>query len=332
MKAISLISGGLDSSLATKLILDQGIEVIGLNCISPFCQCDHGNGCKSAVKEISKKFGLELKVINVASEFLEILKKPRHGYGSNMNPCIDCRILMLKKAKELMQEVGASFIITGEVLGQRPMSQKGPTLLLIEKEAGVKDLVVRPLSAKVLEPTEPEKFGWVDRGKLLSISGRGRKTQISLAKELHINDYPCPAGGCLLTNEGYARKIKDLIKHNELNLDNVLSLKIGRHFRLNPQYKLIVGRDEKENIQLFAMAKKGDLVYEPQEDIRGPVALTRGEPKDEIQIEQSCRIVARYCDENNRDLEIRVKRYGEDSQKNIRCTPFKESEAAALRI
>jgi tRNA U34 2-thiouridine synthase MnmA/TrmU len=332
MKAISLISGGLDSTLATKLMVDQGIEVIGLNCRSPFCQCDHGQGCKSTAREITKKFGIELRQINTSLEFLEVIKNPAHGYGSNINPCIDCRILMLKKAKELMQEIGASFIITGEVLGQRPMSQKGPTLRLIEKEAGLVGFVVRPLSAKVLEPTEPEKLGWIDREKMLSVSGRGRKEQISLAKEFNINDYPCPAGGCLLTNEGYANKVRDLIKYNELTLENIVFLKIGRHFRVGPYSKLIVGRDEKENLKLLDMAKDGDFVFEPSEEIKGPVAIGRGEFKDEKQIELSISIVGRYCDDGPINLQIKVRKFPSDFKEMISCQPFKDSELFSFRI
>ena len=332
MKAISLISGGLDSSLATKLILDQGIEVVGLNCKSPFCQCDHGKGCKSSSKEISQKFGIELRHINTSLEFLEIVKNPPHGYGSNINPCIDCRILMLKKAKELMQQIGASFIITGEVMGQRPMSQKRPTLRLIEKEAGLTGFIVRPLSAKVLESTEPEKLGWIDRDKLLSISGRGRKEQISLAKEFNINDYPCPAGGCLLTNEGYANKVRDLVRHNELRLENIALLKIGRHFRIDSRSKLIVGRDEKENQRLLDMAKDGDFIFEPCEEIKGPVALGKGEFQDKEQIEKSCGIVGRYCDNGYVDLRIRIRKHPSDSENIISCPALKDNEISTLRI
>lgn len=331
MKAISLISGGLDSTLATKLILDQGIEVIGLNCKSPFCQCDHGKGCKSAAREITQKFGIELRQINTSLEFLEILKNPPHGYGSNINPCIDCRILMLKKAKELMQQIGAAFLITGEVLGQRPMSQKGPTLRLIEKEVGLAGFIVRPLSAKVLEPTEPEKLGWIDRDKLLSISGRGRRDQIALAKEFNVGDYPCPAGGCLLTNEGYANKVRDLIKHDELTLNNIALLKTGRHFRIDSQSKLIVGRDEKENQRLLDVAQKDDTVFEPIEEIRGPVALGRG-GFDEKHIELSSRIVGRYCDNGYTNLQITIRKHLLDHQEAISCSPFKDNELIPFRI
>ncbi|MFC1708613.1 hypothetical protein ACFL2J_00940 [Candidatus Omnitrophota bacterium] len=331
MKAISLISGGLDSTLATKLILDQGIEVVGLNCRSPFCQCDHGKGCKNSAKEITAKFGIELKYINTSLEFLEIIKNPPHGYGSNINPCIDCRILMLNKAKELMRQIGASFIITGEVMGQRPMSQKRPTLRLIEKEAGLVGFIVRPLSAKVLEPTEPEKLGWVDRSKLLSISGRGRKDQIALAKEFNVNDYPCPAGGCLLTNEGYANKVRDLIKHDELKLENIAILKMGRHFRIGSQSKLIVGRDGKENQRLLDIAQEGDTVFEPIEEIRGPVALGKGELNEE-QIGISGRIIGRYCDEGDVGLQIRIRKVPADCEKIVSFSPFKDNELPPFRI
>jgi len=331
MKVISLISGGLDSSLATKIILDQGIEVVGLNCVNPFSVCGHNSNCNCVVKRICKKLGIELRVINLSEEFLEILKNPSYGYGSNMNPCIDCRIMILKKAKGLMHEIGANFIVTGEVVGQRPMSQKRPTLRLIEKKAGVEDILVRPLSAKLLEPGKPERLGWVNRDKLFAISGRSRKEQINLAKQFNIDDYLTPAGGCLVTNEGYTRKVKDLIKHNKLSLENIALLKAGRHFRINPKTKLIVGRDEKENQKLLDMAREGDFIFEPLEEIRGPVALGRGEFLDE-QIDLSCRIIGRYCDDKDRELRIRVRKYPCDKEHTISCLPFKDSELFSFRI
>ncbi|MFC1645972.1 hypothetical protein ACFL2Y_02205 [Candidatus Omnitrophota bacterium] len=330
MKAISLISGGLDSTLATKLILEQGIEVIGLNCISPISKCDHNN-CNCIVKRSAENLGIELKVIDFTKEFLSIVKNPSHGYGSNMNPCIDCRILLLKKAKQLMQDTGAKFIITGEVVGQRPMSQNRPTLLMIEKKAEVRDILVRPLSAKLLEPTEPERSGWIDREKLLSISGRGRKEQLSLAQKFDIGDYSTPAGGCFLTYEGYARKIEDLIKHNALDLENVTLLKIGRHFRISSSSKLIVGRDEKENQKLLDVAQKDDTVFEPIEEIRGPVALGRGE-FDEKQIELSSMIIGRYCDNGYTNLQITIRKCPSDDQKVISCSPLKDNELIPFRI
>jgi tRNA-uridine 2-sulfurtransferase len=200
IKAISLISGGLDSTLATKVVMDLGVDVLAANFVSPFCQCSRKDGCRHEARFVSEQLNIPLRIVNATDDFLEMLKKPKHGYGSNMNPCIDCRILMLKKSKELMDEVGASFLITGEVLGQRPMSQRRDAMRTIEKEAGVTGLVLRPLSAKLLEPTIPEEKGWVDREKLLDISGRSRKPQMKMAEDFNIKDYPCPAGGCLLTD------------------------------------------------------------------------------------------------------------------------------------
>lgn len=200
MRAIALLSGGLDSTLATKVIVDQGIEVEAVNFLTVFCTCTtHGETCLASQKAV-ESLGIPLSVFNVSTEFLEIVKNPKHGYGSNMNPCIDCRIFMLKKAKALMEKSGASFLITGEVLGQRPMSQRRDAMRLTEKEAGLDGLILRPLSAKFLPVTIPEKEGWVNRESLLNFQGRSRKPQMELAAYFGIRDYPCPAGGCLLTD------------------------------------------------------------------------------------------------------------------------------------
>ncbi|MFA5276551.1 MAG: hypothetical protein WC417_06650 [Candidatus Omnitrophota bacterium] len=224
MKAIALISGGLDSILSAKIIDELGIELVAFNTKTPFCLCEHhsSSGCASSARRAAEKLNIKFISLNVSEEFLGILKDPKHGYGSNMNPCIDCRILLFKKAKECMQEEGASFIITGEVLGQRPMSQRLPVMKLIDREAQVEGLVLRPLSAKALKPTIPEAEGWVDRSKLLKITGRGRREQITLANEFGINDYPCPSGGCLLTMADFSKRVKDLMKHNELNIEMLI--------------------------------------------------------------------------------------------------------------
>src|SRR3990170_2260758 len=213
MKAISLLSGGLDSTLAARVLLDQGIELEALNFLTVFCTCtNRGETCLASQKAV-QGLGIPLKVFNVSNEYLGVVKHPKHGYGSNINPCIDCRVFMLKKAKQYMEETGASFIVTGEVLGQRPMSQRKDAMRLIEKEADLKGLVLRPLSAKFLPVTIPEKEGWVDREKLLNIQGRSRKPQMKLADDLGIRDYPCPAGGCLLTDPSFAKRMKDLIHY-----------------------------------------------------------------------------------------------------------------------
>ncbi len=229
IKALALLSGGLDSTLATKLILQQGIEVKALNFVTPFCLCGKG-GCGAA--EVAKELGIPIKIMIVGQEYLRILRKPKHGYGKNMNPCIDCRIFMLKKAKQQAKEMGASFIFTGEVLGERPMSQHVHALRLIEKEAGLEGKILRPLSAKLLKETEAEKKGLVSRERLLDINGRSRKRQFALAKHFMIANYPCPAGGCLLTCKEFASKLRDLFAHKtRVTLKDVSLLKVGRHFR-----------------------------------------------------------------------------------------------------
>lgn len=297
MKAIVLLSGGLDSTLAARIMRDFGLELIALTTVSPFCLCNHtaGAGCFHSSAAAARTLGLKFVAIDVSAQLLELVKKPTHGYGSNMNPCIDCRILLFRKAKEILEKEGASFVITGEVAGQRPMSQKIKTMKLIEEESGLEGLVLRPLSAKVMEETVPEKEGWVSREKLYAISGRGRRPQMALAEELGINDYPCPAGGCLLTDAGFSRRLKDAMKHGNPALPDVHLMKVGRHFRLSPQARLIVGRNEKDNARLENLAQEGDYIFLPDENTAGPTALGRGSFTDEI-IERACRITARYCD------------------------------------
>lgn len=330
IKAISLISGGLDSTLATKVMLEQGIEVIAANFVSPFCRCNHRAGCQHEAKFISGELGIPLRVINVSKDFLEVLKSPKHGYGSHMNPCIDCRILMLKKAKELMKEVGASFLITGEVLGQRPMSQRRDAMLIIEKDAGVKGLILRPLSAKLLEPTIPEKKGWVDRTKLLNISGRGRKPQIQLASDFNIKDYPCPAGGCLLTDPAFSLRVKDLIGHNELTQEDVSFLNHGRHFRIEETAKLIVGRNEYDNKALEDKAL--GVIFMSEDEVAGATALGRGDFSKQETILLACRITARYFDKKNDSQTARVVVKYKDKSDIIEVEPFTDTQAKQYLI
>lgn len=333
MKAIILFSGGLDSSLAAKLMQNLGLELIALNTVTPFCLCSRHSptGCFHSAGIGAKNLGLKLIGFNVAEEFLEIVKNPKHGYGSNMNPCIDCRILLFKKAKELMHKEGASFIITGEVLGQRPMSQRKDAMRLIDKEAGLENLVLRPLSARVLERTIPEEKGWIDRDKLLAISGRGRRSQLDLADELGINDYPCPSGGCLLTDPEFSKRVKDLIKHRQFNLDEVLLTKLGRHFRLNDTAKLAVGRNETENAQLLNLAKEGDFVFMPK-DIAGPTALGRGSYSGET-ITLSCSIVCRYCDLGSfAGADICYRKTAGKEDKILYIAPIEQNKLVSLKI
>ncbi|TLN19153.1 hypothetical protein FDZ71_05130, partial [bacterium] len=204
MKALVLLSGGLDSAIASKIVLEQGIEVEALNFTTPFIQ-------QNDLTSLTDELDIKLHVVALLEDYLEVVKCPKHGYGSNMNPCIDCRILMLRKAKGHMDEVGASFIVTGEVLGQRPMSQHKDALRTIDRESDMEGLVLRPLSAKFLPPTSVEMRGWVDREKLLSIRGRSRREQIALASSYKITNYSCPSGGCLLTDPGFSRRLRDLL-------------------------------------------------------------------------------------------------------------------------
>ncbi len=290
-KAVALLSGGLDSIRAIRLLQEQSIEVEAINFLTIFCTCTR-KGCKHAATQAAETLKVPLKIFNITEEYLGIIKNPKHGYGSNMNPCIDCRIFIFRKAKDYMREIGASFMVTGEVLGERPMSQRREAMMLIERESGLNDLILRPLSAKLFEPTLPEREGIVDRNRLLNISGRSRKPQIELAKEFGIGDYPCPAGGCLLTDPGFAKRIEDLLEHDLLNMDEVRLLKFGRHFRLSKDAKLIIGRDETENSSLESQVKNGDLCFKLK-DYAGPFSILRG-MSDEHLINYAGSIVAAH--------------------------------------
>jgi len=318
-KAIGLISGGLDSLLAAKLILDQGISVLGIKFVSPFCTCPK-EGCLNQAKEL----GFPLKVIPLREEFIRMLKAPKYGYGKNFNPCIDCRILIFSKAKEIMEEEKAEFIFTGEVLGERPMSQNRWAMRVIEKESGLEGLVLRPLSAKLLPPTRPEERGIVDREKLLTIRGRSRKPQMALAEKLGIKNYPTPAGGCLLTNKEFAQKVRDALNFGEETIFDMELLKIGRHFRLKSGAKVIVGRDEKENAFLSKIGKEGKILQ--VKDFPGPVTiLRRSEREDDLII--AARLCARYSDAREKEEVIVI-----CDGKEIKVKPFSEAEVAPFRI
>src|SRR3990170_6395488 len=291
IKALALLSGGLDSILATKLIVELGIDVVAFNVTSPFCLCKKG-GCGAV--EAANQLGVELKIVYAGLEYLKIVRNPKHGYRRNVNPCIDCRIFLLRKAKKIAKDLGASFIFTGEVLDERPMSQHFPALKLIEEEAGLKGKILRPLSARLLPETEIEEKGLVDRAKLLEIRGRSRKPQIKLAGELNIKDYPCPAGGCLLTDKEFANRLRDFFGHRKrCSLVDVNLLKVGRHFRFG-ENKIIVGRNEAENKVLFAKKTRNDFAFEVP-DIAGPITLLQGK-KIKKAVEVAAALTAFYSD------------------------------------
>ncbi|MEM2787628.1 MAG: hypothetical protein QXJ58_05085 [Archaeoglobaceae archaeon] len=306
-KAISLLSGGLDSVLATKIVMEQGVEVIALHFTSPFCTCSRGKkGCGIQALRSARELKIEVIVREKGMDYMKIVERPKFGYGSNMNPCIDCRIYMLKRAKELMDETGASFVVTGEVLNQRPMSQNRNALRLIEKEAGLEGRVLRPLSAKFLPPTIPEIEGLVKREKLLSIKGRGRKAQYELVRQYGINEFACPAGGCLLTDPAFSKRVRDMfLFQKDYTMLDVLLLKLGRHLRFDDTLKIIVARNRLENEKLERF--KGPLytLLSPA-DFNGPNVLIVG-PKTERSLKIGVSVMAWYAKNHNRFIKVRIK-------------------------
>lgn len=283
VKGISLLSGGLDSIIATKVIQEQGIYVLGVTFETPFFSAR--KAIKSAVH-----IGLPLSVIDLAEDHLNMVKAPRYGYGKNMNPCIDCHTLMLKKAGEIMEKENADFIFTGEVLGQRPMSQNRQSLYTVAKNSGYGEYVVRPLSAKLLPETKPEMDGKINREKLLDIQGKGRKQQLALAKHYGIAVYSSPAGGCLLTDPRFSVRLKDLFAHKQdFTVRDVELLKVGRHFRTADLCKVIIGRNSHDNETLLHLSHAGDTIIH-MANYPGPTVLVQG-----VCPEETLHIAASLC-------------------------------------
>ncbi|HWR83402.1 MAG TPA: hypothetical protein VN285_08870 [Candidatus Deferrimicrobium sp.] len=291
---IALFSGGLDSALAILLMLRQDIEVTALTFMTHFgCDLGDRSSCGANPYPAAEKFGFNVKLMHLGQKFVGIVVDPRFGRGKNMNVCTDCRILMLSEAKEFMQMVNADFIITGEVMGQRPMSQTRDKMNLVLKETGLKGKLLRPMSAKLLPPTEPELSGMVNRDLLEEISGRSRHRQIEMAKEFGLEDYPSPASGCLLTDVGYSNRLRDLLARTDrVTFDDLNLLKAGRHFRLDNRTKVIVGRDERDNGLLTAYKRPHHVQLEVTE-AGSPVTLLVGDATDQ-NIELAAMITARY--------------------------------------
>lgn len=332
-KAVALLSGGLDSSLAVRMMLEQGVDVEAVAIKTPFCDFDCGKGCGHRVKEVADELGIKLKTVYFGEEYLEMLKNPKHGYGSGMNPCIDCRGMMYKAAKEHMEKVGADFIVTGEVLLQRPMSQNERALTIIENEAEMSGKVLRPLSAKNLPETDAEKAGLINRENMCDIRGRSRKGQLAMAKRFGIADPPNAAGGCLLTDPAFSKRVRDIMQHTQdvPSLNDIELLKVGRHFRLGPQLKLVVGRNNEENGVIKALAGSGDLVMEAC-DYVGPTCILRGKPHDEATLAKCAAVILRYADApKERNSEVIIRNH-ENHEIVISALPARDDEIQVMRI
>jgi tRNA U34 2-thiouridine synthase MnmA/TrmU len=293
---LGLISGGLDSLIATLLIKKQNINVIGLNFKSPFCICDKSlQNSECGLNLYYEKLDIKVHTHQKTNDYLDVIKNPKYGYGKNLNPCIDCRIYIINKAKKFAQDVNADFIFTGEVLNQRPKSQNRDALKIIERETNLEKKLVRPLSALLLEPTIFEESNLLDRSKLLDIQGRSRKRQLEIAKKSNLLEEYYACGGCLLTDKNFSNRLRDLMKYNQypLTMNDVKFLKYGRHFRYGKS-KIIVGRSERENKILKHLKREQDLIIRPK-NVMGPITLVMGDKNSEI-VEFASKLTLRYSD------------------------------------
>ena len=335
-KAVALISGGLDSMLAAKTIQEQGIHIEGINFFTGFCVEGHTHAIREKDKAkpkrnnslwVAEQLGIKLHIVDVIEEYKKVLLNPKHGYGQHMNPCLDCKIFMVNKAKQWVAENGFDFIITGEVIGQRPMSQRKATMPIVAKESGADDLLLRPLCAKNLPPTLPEREGWVDREKLHDITGRSRKPQMAMAKQFGLSDYSQPAGGCcFLTDKNYSAKLVDLWqarRSRDYELDDVMLLKVGRHIRPQPNYKMIIAREEGEG--RFLQGYKRDYVSMSSVSHVGPLVLIDGTPSAE-DLYLAASITARYGQGRDADqVEVNVE-YQDGSERLLQVKPILEQD------
>ena len=343
IRALGLLSGGLDSTLAARIMQAQNVEVLGLHFSTGFCLADRhrilGNRSnpdkpyRNEALRAGADLSIPIEIIDIKDQYLpEVVLNPKFGYGSGMNPCIDCRIFMLQKTREILEERGYQFVFTGEVLGQRPMSQRRPPLDDVAEESGLGRLLLRPLSAKLLPESIPEERGWVNRAELFDISGRSRKRQMELASQFRIIDYPQPAGGCCsLPDENYARKLRDFLAHRgtDVTPDDMMLLKVGRHFRLSNDVKVVVGRDQGENAYLERFIQGRAEVW--VDDFPSPLTLVEGQPTA-IDLETACRITARYSDGRHEPV-VPVRWRSGESEGQLTVVPCQDdTELEALRI
>ena len=322
VRAVGLLSGGLDSALAAKLLLEQGIEVIGLHLDSP-------TACRSDVRELARELGIPLEVRAKGEAYLRLLRQPRWGYGRNMNPCVDCRVFMFQLGRPYLEEFDARFLFSGEVLGQRPMSQTREAMLLIDRASDLQGWILRPLSARLLPETEPERRGWVDRARLLAIRGRGRNEQIALAERWGLKRYQSPGGGCLLTDPLFSRKLRDLFDHRPAaSVGDVELLRVGRHFRFGPGLTIVLGRRFEENRRLADFEGEDRWLVEPV-DFGGPSALVCG-ARDEVNLARAVTLIARHTKSPRPDFLVRHRHAGGFEYRRLEawtCTrPIVQSE------
>jgi len=325
--------------LAVKVIQEQGIHVEGINFFTGFCVEGHTHAIRKKHQQkekrnnalwVAEQLGIKLHIIDVVEEYQGILLNPVHGYGKNMNPCLDCKSFMVKKAWQWMQENNFDFIITGEVIGQRPMSQRRDTMPIISTESGSGDRLVRPLCAQSLPATYPEQQGWLDREKLFDFSGRTRKPQMALAEKYDFKDYATPAGGCcMLTDESYSKKLVDMWKHRstrDYQLDDIILLKIGRHLRFSPDFKLIIGREEGENNFLMGYKSIFTRIYSSSHS--GPLTMIDGEIKNETDLQQALSLIARYTQGKNEAQVTMVMETPSGEKTSFEVQPMSEKEVS----
>lgn len=341
-KAIGLLSGGLDSTLACAIMQKAGIEVVGLHCSTGFCLIDYRRkiqrkqdqekDLRNAALVSAAQIKIQIEIVDISKEYLDIVFKPKHGYGSSLNPCIDCRILMLKTAKNYAEQCQAKFVFTGEVLGQRPMSQHLRTMKMIEKECGLAGYLLRPLSAKLLDITVPEQSGWVNREHLYAIEGRSRKAQIKLAEEFNITDFPAPAGGCcVLVDKNYAKKFKDLAAYSSretITWEQLTLLKVGRHLRIHPQLKVIVGREEAENNFLNRYASTNHL-FKPA---RYPGATVLADGLIDENNEKVIASISAYYSDARLHQSVEIVHTFDNTMKLLTVPPASAQEILKIRI
>ena len=335
-KAIALISGGLDSMLAARVIMEQGVQVEGINFFTGFCVEGHTHAIRKKDKAkpkrnnalwVAEQLGIKLHIVDVIEPYKTVVLNPKHGYGANLNPCLDCKGFMVGKAYEWIQQHDFDFIITGEVIGQRPMSQRKDTMPVVQKESGAGDRLLRPLCAKLLPPTLPEREGWVNREQLYNFSGRSRKPQIALAEKFGFDDYAQPAGGCcFLTDESYSKKLADLWQTRgtrDYELDDIMLLKVGRHLRPREHFKVIISREEGET--RFLEGYRKSFTHLRTTSHSGPLALIDGEANED-DLHLAAKLVARYSQGRDAGQVGIAVHFLDGNEKQLSVIPFKHEE------